>query len=668
MKYVKKKRNILIVALLVLSLLPFSVYAEETASYEAAPDADTAVAEEQPYAAEDVFFEEITADEAAVPDERSEESDVPDTLYEPEETGESIPETEEADEPFSESEEEELLSSADETAAPSVIYSTHVQTYGWMNEASDGSVSGTVGKSKRLEAIKIRIEGDADLGVTYQTHVQTYGWLGWKNDNAPAGTEGQSKRLEAIRIQLTGSDKDKYDIYYCVHVQTYGWMNWVKNGELAGTEGQSKRLEGICIMLVKKGDPAPWYPGSAATETDGPAVLYRVHVQTYGWMSSVMNGVTAGTEGQSKRLEALTIELKNAPYEGSIQYRTHVQTYGWETDWRNAGEESGTTGQGKRLEALQIRLTGEMAEHYDVYYRTHVQRFGWLGWAKNGESAGSEGYSFRMESMQIRLVPKGGDAPGSTANAFRSFNPPQLDAVNSAAGGKSITTFGGYTLSDSLRSDLQKAIDTARDGKRNIGFLMVDIRTGQGVAYNPDEQFYSASTIKAPYVASLVFREPSSIDKWGGSMKAALEQSNNFAYTTLRKTYGTGPLQTWAAKAGINDSRIWKSDYVWYTPKELAKLWLVNYTFFESGGNAGKVASWLQNPNRSLIRPVLGSKYTVLTKAGWKSAPEAALNDAGIVYAENGPYVLVIMTDYPGSGDEKIKGLVEALDACHRAM
>lgn len=72
-----------------------------------------------------------------------------------------------------------------------------------------------------------------------------------------SGTYAQSLRLEAIQIKLTGTDTDKYDIYYQVHAENIGWMGWAKNGENAGTAGYSYRLEGIRIKLVPKGDPAP---------------------------------------------------------------------------------------------------------------------------------------------------------------------------------------------------------------------------------------------------------------------------------------------------------------------------------------------------------------------------------------------------------------------------
>ena len=146
-------------------------------------------------------------------------------------------------------------------------------------------------------------------------------------------------------------------------------------------------------------------------------VWYCTHVQRVGWQDWVRNGALSGTTGRSLRLEGTCITLMNNAYTGGITYRTHVQRIGWQ-GWRSNGTMSGTSGQSLRLEAIEIKLTGEMANHYDVYYRVHVQHFGWTGWAKNGQSCGSAGYSYRLEGIQIRLVPKGGKAPGSTANRF----------------------------------------------------------------------------------------------------------------------------------------------------------------------------------------------------------------------------------------------------------
>ena len=161
-----------------------------------------------------------------------------------------------------------LAKAAETNSCPAVnvSYRTHIQTFGWEGKAEDistwksnGAMSGTSGKAKRLEGINIVVDSadsnaDLDLGIQYTTHCQSYGWLPWSADGDMNGTEGEAKRLEAIMIKLTGADKDKYDVYYRVHAQSYGWLGWAKNGAPAGTAGYGKRLEGIQIVVVKTGE------------------------------------------------------------------------------------------------------------------------------------------------------------------------------------------------------------------------------------------------------------------------------------------------------------------------------------------------------------------------------------------------------------------------------
>ncbi|KAF5088710.1 Clostridial hydrophobic W [anaerobic digester metagenome] len=145
-----------------------------------------------------------------------------------------------------------------EKAAPTIEYRTHVQNVGWQSVVADGAVSGTEGKSLRLEAIEINtITKNDDLGVKYKTHVQNIGWQNFVADGALSGTEGQSLRLEAIAIELSGNDADLFDVYYQVHAQNVGWMGWACNGQPAGTAGFGYRLEGIRIEIVPKGSAAP---------------------------------------------------------------------------------------------------------------------------------------------------------------------------------------------------------------------------------------------------------------------------------------------------------------------------------------------------------------------------------------------------------------------------
>lgn len=302
----------------------------------------------------------------------------------------------------------EFPAKATKSTKMSVSYKVHRQDYDWEKEwKKDGQTSGTVGESKRLEAIQIKLPNGVSGSIEYRTHIQDIGWeKNWSKDGATSGTEGQCKRLEAIQIRLTGEVEKNYDVYYSVHAENFGWLGWAKNGEEAGTAGYGYRLEAIRIQLVTKGDKAPELIGTIKEAMKARLVGYQTHVQDYGTQAYVYDGAMAGTEGECKRMESIRMKLPSS-VNSSIQYRSHVQDIGWEKNWASNGSLSGTTGQCKRLEAIQIKLSGDVAKNYDVYYRVHAQDYGWLAWAKNGESSGTEGYAKRLEAIEVRLVPKG---------------------------------------------------------------------------------------------------------------------------------------------------------------------------------------------------------------------------------------------------------------------
>lgn len=140
-------------------------------------------------------------------------------------------------------------------AAPDINYKAHVSDIGWQRYVKNGTIAGTTGESKQMEAVKISL---TDLlggsGVQYRVHIQDKGWSDWVTSDKVAGTTGESKRIEAVQIELTGHGKNVFDIYYRVHVADKGWLGWATNGEKAGTEGGSLRMEAIQIKLVIKED------------------------------------------------------------------------------------------------------------------------------------------------------------------------------------------------------------------------------------------------------------------------------------------------------------------------------------------------------------------------------------------------------------------------------
>ena len=271
------------------------------------------------------------------------------------------------------------------TEITGVLYSSHVEDYGWQVWKSNGELSGTSGEAKRLEAIKIKLENYPNASIKYSTHVQDYGWQAWKKDGEVSGSIGESKRLEAIKIEATGLPSN-LELQYRVHIQNQGWQNWVSSGEISGSVGKALRLEAIEVRIL-----------------DNSSISYSTHIQDYGWQSWKNNGELSGTQGEAKRLEAIKIKFDNYP-NASVKYSTHVQDYGWQP-WKKDGEISGTENQGKRLEAIKIEVSG-LPENLQVEYRVHVQNEGWKDWVSNGKIAGTEGKGLRLEGIEIRVVDK----------------------------------------------------------------------------------------------------------------------------------------------------------------------------------------------------------------------------------------------------------------------
>ena len=146
----------------------------------------------------------------------------------------------------------------------------------------------------------------------------------------------------AQKDQLTTEAASEVGVTYQTHVQNQGWaQGWVSDGELSGTEGQGLRMEALKIELVNA-------PAEAGIE-------YNVHVQNEGDQAVRKNGELAGTEGQGLRLEAVTMNLLNMPGY-SVEYRVHIENQGWAQGWVPDGALAGTSEQGLRLEALEIRI------------------------------------------------------------------------------------------------------------------------------------------------------------------------------------------------------------------------------------------------------------------------------------------------------------------------
>ena len=138
-----------------------------------------------------------------------------------------------------------------------ILYSSHVQEIGWTSYVKENEISGTTGKSKRLEAIKLKLANNSNSRIAYRTYVKNKGWQNIVYNDSISGTTGQSLPIEAVQINIEGYLSNYYDIYYRVHVSNIGWLGWAKGTEYAGCVNSNQQVEAIQIKMILKGESAP---------------------------------------------------------------------------------------------------------------------------------------------------------------------------------------------------------------------------------------------------------------------------------------------------------------------------------------------------------------------------------------------------------------------------
>lgn len=284
-------------------------------------------------------------------------------------------------------------------------------------------------------------------------------------------------------------------------------------------------------------------------------------------------------------------------------------------------------------------------------------------------------------------------------------------ALDAASGTEEVNRFNASTgVAQTLDAqdipDVQNAIAAYYDEGYEVGFVVYDLATGEGLGYNADERFFAASTVKAPFVA---FAAQSMVDDGQASfdeevfedmvldgtgvmssdnvdlydlrtvMSNTIVYSDNTGYGLLRERFDQGGFEAWCAAAGVN-AVSWDGEwYPYYSPRDLAKLWLNVGAYVARGeGSAPWLADLLSQTNSSFLREALGERNQVLSKPGYEIDTAwydmGALNDAGLVLGDSDAYVIVIMSDadyddeYFTDNEPLIVDLAAALGAAHDRM
>lgn len=229
----------------------------------------------------------------------------------------------------------------------------------------------------------------------------------------------------------------------------------------------------------------------------------------------------------------------------------------------------------------------------------------------------------------------------------------------------------GTDARQSLVDAVNLSVNRFYEGGYAVGFVMMDLSTGKGMALNADSDFYAASTIKGPYVASLyrnTFGSSGAASPYYRNMLDAIADSSNGDYIYLRRQFGTAGFNAFLDRSGVDHAKSERA-YPWYSPRDLGKLWLQMGEYFNAAPTGRECANLYTHSYNSSIYYELGGERLVQSKPGWYPTeyPYTSTNDAGIVYAPTGAYMVTVLSNAPVRLD-LTRNLIRSLDSLHTGM
>lgn len=247
-------------------------------------------------------------------------------------------------------------------------------------------------------------------------------------------------------------------------------------------------------------------------------------------------------------------------------------------------------------------------------------------------------------------------------------------------------------LSEASAASLQEAREAFVDRGWDVGYLLVDLETGRGLAGNLDVAAYGASTFKAPYALYLCetqldtglaafdtpcFEGPATafMDPAGtylhdgiasyplGELVAdSITQSDNDSYRILRASYDAAGFPGWIADQQLPSS-LTDDWFPTYSTRTSGMLWLLTAQYLNGdAASAAWLSELLGQSETSFLRNALPQEAAVRGKAGWYADDDPAFCgtcDAGIVSAGGRDYLVCAMSTAPFSADGQ--GLLESL-------
>lgn len=272
------------------------------------------------------------------------------------------------------------------------------------------------------------------------------------------------------------------------------------------------------------------------------------------------------------------------------------------------------------------------------------------------------------------------------------------DLLTQIPGGKNVTVLG--ELADEKYKDAASRLESVLKGyAREISLVAYSLDNTKAVSFNAEAELFPACTIKAAYSLYNCLE----MDKGNGSLETTMKYekkhyepgtgdmqykpigtifdmktiihksmsiSDNVGYMMQVDYFGREPYNKWVSDLGCPSLQI--KPTVWSLKAkadEHAIMWREIYRYFISGakhseflystctGTDGNFAS------KALVDVVYSHKQGFNRDTKWNS-----MSDAGIVWKDEGPYVIVMLTNSEGIIASAQKVMNEAIKIIHNEM
>lgn len=183
------------------------------------------------------------------------------------------------------------------------------------------------------------------------------------------------------------------------------------------------------------------------------------------------------------------------------------------------------------------------------------------------------------------------------------------------------------TLSEEGQNSIQSALSPFLEEDYDVGFIMMDLETGSGYAYNPDVEVYGASSFKGPVLiyGCQESLEPGilSIDTVDEVSTNSIIYSDNNSYHSMRayfEEYSETELANWLSSMNIDSSLENDTSFPHYSARISAKLWMNTYLYFTSSDSDSEIVSWAQDlfsqTEVSMLRAGVDPTFPLVTDSG----------------------------------------------------